>query len=260
MNAYSSDMSACLTSILGEGRLVAYFQPKFTLCGRLIGVEALARWRIHDGRIVPPGDFLPAVAELGLMRHLTVEMMSQATDAVASWQRNQGKQLTVSINLTPGCIVDPSVLDQLRRMSANHGISPQQVVIEVLEDALDQPAEEFLLALDNFRRRGFRISIDDFGTGSAGLRRLIDFDAHEIKIPGYFTQGVKADQRKADLILCIISLAEQLNMDTVLEGIQDQEDLAWLKRIRSSRVLVQGFALGHPMSVEHFLRVEPLAA
>lgn len=252
MHTYPPHLSNPLSAILGQGHFEAYFQPKFTLDYRLAGVETLARWHRKDGRLLTPGEFLPACIDLGQTMALTQAMAFQAIHTAACWQARQGAPLSVAINLPPHC-VNAIVLDYLRQTLRQHGVSHQQIIIEILEDALEQPTDTFLAALEAFRQEGFRISIDDFGTGTAGLRRLVDFEAHEVKIASYFVKGVGKDARKATLIQNIIAMAEQLGMDTVLEGLEERSDLAWISHIKSPRVHLQGFILARPMSSHDLL-------
>jgi EAL domain-containing protein (putative c-di-GMP-specific phosphodiesterase class I) len=260
MHARPETFSQRLTDVLGPGQIVAYFQPKFRLDRRATDVEALARWRLHDGHILTPEAFLPACRELGLEEELTMEMISQSCAAVAGWQTRTQAVTNVSINLTSGCVTSTRVFDHLRNTASRHGLSHGRITVEILEDALDQPTDIFLSALDRFRRTGFRLSIDDFGTGAAGLRRLMDFQAHEVKIARCFISGVSKDVRQMALVTSVMALADQLDMDIVIEGIDDQDDLAWCQNLRHERTLLQGFSLARPMALSQLVNRQAMAA
>lgn len=248
MYAQHSVPSRNLADALGQGSLQALFQPKFNTGRRVAGVEALARWHRSNGEVLSPNAFVPACEHLGLGLELAMQMVSQAVRLAADWEQIEGLPLSVAINVHPRHICSHELFHHLRGALQRHGIASRQVVIEILEEALEEPTKAFLAALERYRNEGFRISIDDFGTGAAGLQRLLDMPAHEVKIASRYVQGVSTDLRKAALIKGIVSVAEDLDMDVVLEGIEDKDDLAWVSQLRYSRIQLQGFLLARPMS------------
>lgn len=259
MYAQQPVSSKRLAEALGQGSLQAFFQPKFTAARRLAGVEALARWHRSNGELLPPSAFVPACEHLGLGVDIAMQMVSQAVKLAADWERIDGFPLSVAINVHPRHMGSHELFHHLRGELQQHGIASRQVVIEILEEDLEQPTSVFLAALERYRNDGFRISIDDFGTGAAGLQRLLDIPAHEVKIAGGFIHGVSRDFRKAALVKGVVSVVEDLHMDVVLEGIQDEDDLAWVSKLSYPRIHLQGFLLARPMSSAGLLRDLQLA-
>ncbi|WP_130618957.1 EAL domain-containing protein [Dyella amyloliquefaciens] len=238
---------------IGEGSLEAHFQPQYTVAGELAGVEALARWRTVSGELLLPDDFLPAIQRAGLSRVLAQRMVDQAAYLAVCWRAKNGSTLPVAVNVDPGTIISSSFLAYLEMAVRRDRISPDVLVIEVLEESMDGQARELTSRLRRFRRRGYRISIDDFGTGGAGLQRLLDVPADEVKIPGCFVKGVGTDCRKAAVVEGMVAMAERMGMTVVLEGVERAEDMEWAARLRA-QIRMQGFLLARPMPMDQLIR------
>ena len=204
-----------------DGELWLAYQPKRDLCsGEIEGVEALLRWRLPDGREVPPGDFLPALEPTAVMEELTAHVFDLAAHQAASWGR-EGLELDVAVNVSACNLREADLADRLAAGAAAHGLRPQAFTLELTESAVSGAADRDLATLSALRARGFRLSVDDFGTGESSLSRLHVGDYQELKIDRSFVRRLDEDGDPV-LVACIVRLARALGARVVAEGVESE--------------------------------------
>ena len=238
--------------------IVPYFQPIVSLRdGQIVAVEALARWK-RDGRILPPSAFLHEVEQSDSMRAFTALMLESSLQQL----RSAGIDLAVTVNV-PADLVDDLLPHLVRGALAATVSTPSQLIVEVTEEAIMRNAVLASQALSDLRNSGVRILLDDFGTGWSGLSTLRDLAVDGLKIDGSFTRAMESDATTNKIVQAVATLAAQLDVLVIYEGVEDPAQLRQLEIAGDG--VVQGFAVAYPMPIDElvhwvFGRMEPTLA
>uniref|UniRef100_UPI00301E5245 bifunctional diguanylate cyclase/phosphodiesterase n=1 Tax=Kineococcus sp. G2 TaxID=3127484 RepID=UPI00301E5245 len=233
-----------LRRALARGDVRTVFQPVVELAtGRLTGVECLARWE-HAGEQVPPEVFVPLAARSNLLPALTGTVLEQACEQLARWSRTGPPGLRVGVNVPPELLTDPgfpqSVCERVRR----HGLRPQQLVLEITEDALLRDLAAAQEVTGRLHEEGFALSLDDFGTGYSSLLHLRSIPLDSVKIDRGFTADVDVCPRSQQFLRALLALGRDLGLDVVVEGVERPGQAEVLRELGA--VLAQGFLYGEP--------------
>ncbi|HEY0014406.1 MAG TPA: EAL domain-containing protein [Allosphingosinicella sp.] len=214
---------------MAAGEVWNAYQPKLDLAsGRIVGVEALVRWQHPERGPVGPDQFIPVVEAHGRAAELTAHVFRQALSDLTEW-RTLGHDLGIAVNVSATLIEDRAFIDWLRETLAMSGVEPGMVTVEVTESAAVRDVEQAAAALAEWRAIGLCVSIDDYGTGQSTLGYLQRLPATELKIDKRFIQNIVNDARDAIMVGSTITLAHQLGMRVVAEGIEDEATLALLR-------------------------------
>ncbi len=239
-------------SLLGQVRtalerceFVVHYQPKLDLRSqRVTGVEALVRWQHPDKGLLAPGEFVPMVEQTALIGPLTANIVEQAVGDLASWRR-QGLELEVAINLSARSLLDAELPAQLLEIARRHEVAPELLTIEVTESATLVDPDAAIAVLQRLRAEGFKVSIDDYGTGNASIDYLARLPATEIKIDRSFVAAICEDPRADAVVRSTINLAQHLALTVVAEGIETQEVLDHVTELGCD--LAQGYLMARPL-------------
>ena len=234
-----------LRTALAEHQFRLHFQPKVDLLGgRVVGVEALVRWDHPERGLLLPAVFLALVEQSGLMRAMTQEVLLLAIDQAARW-RTAGTPLTVAVNLSPSCLVDDELPDQILAMLAARGVPAQTLQLEITEEVLMTDRERARGILTRLRAHGVQVAVDDFGAGYSSLAYLRDLPIDELKLDRAFVLPMSTDPRAAALVASTIDLAHSLELRIVAEGVEDRETCRELARLGCDQA--QGFHISRPV-------------
>ena len=232
-----------------------YMQPQATVRSReLTGYEALARWKLPDGRFVPPDVFIAVAEETGLILPLGEHLLRRSVEAAASWREGA----KVAINVSPVQINHSDLPALLRSALVRYGISPAMVELEVTESALIDNSARALHALRQVRAMGVTIALDDFGTGYSSLAMLQSFPFDKIKIDKSFVTDLERSQNSA-IVRSIVQLGENLDTKVLSEGVETETHVRMLAEMGCAEM--QGYLIGKPFPhamVDEF--TVPLAA
>lgn len=233
-----------LRRAIRDGELALAYQPKLDLrSGKVEGVEALLRWRLPDGRIVAPVDYIPRIEPTPVMGDLTAHVFQLAADQAAAWDR-EGLALDIAVNISASNLSDAGLPERLVGLTHARGLSSERVTLELTEGAMSQSREGAHQTLADLRARGFKLSIDDFGTGESSLSRMHAAEFQEVKIDRCFVQRLEEHGDPA-LITGIIDLARALGATVVAEGVESEQTARRLGDLGCD--VLQGFHLGRPM-------------
>ncbi|QDQ25847.1 EAL domain-containing response regulator [Chitinimonas arctica] len=239
---YSADE---LRVALSKDELINYYQPKVSLSiGELVGVETLVRWRHPVDGMVFPDQFVGVAEEHGLIDELTRVVLQAALTQAKRWQEI-GLRLKIAINVSMDNLTSldfPSFVSEQAMLAI---VRPQDVVLEVTESKLMKDQRASLEILTRLRLKRFRLSIDDFGTGHSSLAQLRDIPFDELKIDKSFVNGVHANETIRAIYLASVSLAKQLRMEVVAEGVESRDDWDFLRQTGCD--LAQGYFISPPM-------------
>jgi len=218
-----------LASAIQHGLIVPYYQPQVSLGDRrVVAVEALARWPRRDGGSPPPEVFVALAEQTGLIVPLTFQIMRAALEASGRW-RARHPNCRVAVNISPLVLADPRLPDEIELLLAETGQGPAALVAEITESTVI--ANPLLAAevLTRLRIKGIELSIDDFGTGHSSLLSLLRLPFSELKIDRSFVSPCETDAEARKIVCATISMARELGMRVVAEGIET-ESIAELLR------------------------------
>ncbi len=227
-----------------------HYQPQMNLVtDRLVGCEALIRWRHPTRGLVPPGEFIPLAEEIGLIVPVGEWVVRTACREAARWPGG----LTVAVNLSPAQFKSRRLVDVVAGALAESGLAPGRLELEITEGVLLQESEANLATLHALRDLGLRISMDDFGTGYSSLNYLRSFPFDKIKIDRSFIADVSTKPDCTAIVRAIASLGTSFGMATVAEGVETR---AQMERIRAEGCTdVQGYLIGRPVPAAEILRI-----
>jgi diguanylate cyclase (GGDEF)-like protein/PAS domain S-box-containing protein len=241
-----------LRAAIEHNQLTVQFLPKLSLAsGRLVGVEALARWQHPQHGQVPTERFLRLAEETGLILPLTLRVLSLALDQQRTWH-SAGRALAVAINLAHACLQNPQFPNILTHILHAAQGRADRLVFEIAESALASNAARALETLQRLAGLGCQLSLDDFGTGSFSLSFLRKLPIHELKIDRSFVLAMRQDVDAAAVVRSAISLGRSLDLRVAAEGVEDDATLEELRRLQCDEV--QGHLIGPPMRADAFAR------
>ncbi len=234
-----------------EKQFEPFFQPKVDLAtGKVLGAEALARWRHPEGGVVGPYAFISVLEQSGKIDALTLLMLEQAALACYAWRR-RGMELTVSVNLSLLSLTDTMLADRITETVRSAGLDPHFMILEITETAAMTEVAPALENLARLRMRGFGLSVDDFGTGFSSLRQLTRVPFTEIKIDQGFVTGCTANPSSLAIVESSVEMARRLNIKSVAEGVETQADWDVLRAAGCD--MAQGYFIAKPMQDSAFL-------
>jgi predicted signal transduction protein with EAL and GGDEF domain len=239
-----------LEAALDEGQILAWFQPQVsTDTGALTGFEALARWHHPHRGLVSPGEFLPMLEEAGLSERLGEVMLFNALSALTRWDQAGLAVPNVAVNCSPAELRNPRLAERLKWELDRFDLTPDRLTVEVLETVVAQTDNDVIVGnIEALARMGCGIDLDDFGTGHASITNIRRFPVRRLKVDRSFVTHVDEDREQQKMVSAILSLAEQLGLDTLAEGVETPGEHAMLAQLGCAHV--QGFGIGRPMPFE----------
>ncbi|MBI3596220.1 MAG: EAL domain-containing protein [Nitrospirae bacterium] len=246
-------------SLIGELRqaierdqLFLHFQPKIDLkTRRVIGVEALVRWRHPEHGFVPPDQFIEPAEQTGLIKPLTLWIFNAARREGLMWQQ-AGIHLSMSVNLSARNLHDPHFPDQISEILQTTGGKPDELELEITESAIMNDPARALEAITRLRAMGIRFAIDDFGIGYSSLAYLKRLPVDAIKIDKSFVINMIENQNDAVIVRSTIDLAHNLGLKVIAEGVEKQD--IWDRLSALGCDAAQGYYMSRPMPAEELTR------
>lgn len=238
---------------LDSGQITAWFQPQLsTDTGCVSGFEALARWCHPQRGVLAPARFLPFLDRAGLSGRLQAVILRDALGALAKWRALGFEVPGVGVNFSPAGLSDPALADSIAWELDRHDLSPDSLTVEILETVIAvSPDDTTARNIRRLSEMGCRIDLDDFGTGHASISSLRSFALNRLKIDRSFVRGVDDDPAQQRMIAAILTMAEQLNLATLAEGVETAAEHAIMAQLGCGHV--QGFGIARPMPYERTL-------
>ena len=233
---------------IARGELEVHYQPKCdAVHGRVVGVEALVRWRHPVRGILAPGEFVALAQQAGLMRQLTRQVLELALAQLAEWTE-AGLELTMAVNLSVPDLLDARLPEDVAGLLARSGVEPRHLTLEITEDVMMTDPQRCAEVLRRLAGLGVRLSLDDFGTGYSSLTHLKSLAVDELKIDRSFVSPMLASGRDAAIVRSMIELAHALGLSVVAEGVEDGETSERLAAFGCDAT--QGYFLSRPAPAE----------
>jgi diguanylate cyclase (GGDEF)-like protein/PAS domain S-box-containing protein len=241
--------SALRAALANEHEIYVHYQPLVSLkTGRIVGAEALARWRHADWGPVSPIEFIPVAEDSGLIHELGAKVIRRAAHECVAWQQIPDFA-GISVNVSTQQLVQPDeVPTVLSQAIAAAGVEPGFVTVEVTESLLIEQLDVALTALNAIRDLGVHLSLDDFGTGYSSLSYLRDLPLDVVKMDRSLINGIVDTPRAIDIPAAIVRMAHALDLLVIAEGIETSEQASRLQRLGCD--IAQGFYFAKPMGPE----------
>jgi EAL domain-containing protein (putative c-di-GMP-specific phosphodiesterase class I) len=228
------------------GAISMFYQPKVdTKTLALVGVEALLRWQTPEGQLIGPGAIIPVAERTGIIHQLTLAIFEASMIQLGGWLR-EGHNLSMSCNFSIPDLMQPNIVESLDAVLQLAAVPAEKVTLEITESRLPEDISKVMSSLTRLRLKGFEISIDDFGTGFSSMEQLRRFPFTELKIDQAFVTGAADKPAALAILQSSIDLARRLNIRSVAEGIETEEDLSLCRRLGVD--LAQGYYLSKPMA------------
>ena len=242
-----------LRGALDREEFVLHYQPQLDLCtGRVVGAEALLRWRRPGVGLVPPGAFIDVAEESGLIVPIGRWVLEEACRQAAAWRASGWPDLVVAVNLSAVQFRDRQLGSEVLAILAESGLDPAGLDLELTESLLLQGEDSVLATLLDWKAQGIQLSIDDFGTGYSSLAYLKRFKVDKLKIDRAFVVNLLTDGEDRAIVQAMIQIARSLNLKTIAEGIEEAAQAERLQVMGCDEV--QGYLYARPLPAAELTR------
>lgn len=245
------ELSQALRRAIQNDELLLHYQPKVDAVDeRIVGAEALVRWRSPSRGLVSPGVFLPLIGEMGLDGWLADFVIDRACAQMKAWDARGLPAIPVSVNIAPAELAAPDFCERVLSALARYDLPCERLELEILESAEVGEGSAVRDALTRLRARKVRIALDDFGTGYSSLVYLTELPADVLKLDRAFIRTMVGDVRQQSIVEQVIALARSLHFKVVAEGVEEAAQHALLRRMGCDQI--QGFLFSKPLPAEEF--------
>ena len=243
-------VESALRGALSRGQMVLHYQPQLDLAtGRVEGMEALVRCPVQGAALMFPGEFIQVAEGSDLIVEIGLWVLKTACAQTQAWQQ-QGYRIRAAVNLSARQLQQPDLLSQVLRALEVTGLDPGRLELEITESAAMQDMERSVETLKALREHGISISMDDFGTGYSSLSYLRKLPVDRVKLDQSFVREMKPGTSDAAIAAAVIALAHSLNLKVVAEGVETEEQLAFLREHGCDAM--QGYLFSRPIPGEEF--------
>lgn len=239
-----------LEPALERGEFVTYLQAQYNLADETVNsAEALVRWE-KGGRLIPPDEFIPILEENGLIIKLDFYVFEQVCRYLREWQDQGYPQIETAVNFSRKHLAAPDFVQRLCKIADRYRIPYRFLVVELTETDIWENEEILFDMAEQLHRKGFLLAMDDFGTGYSSFSLLKNLPVDILKLDRRFFTDNRYKTRAKILISCVMSMANQLGMVTVAEGVEEQEQIEFLREVGCEKV--QGYYYERPLPIERF--------
>lgn len=238
---------------ISEKQFVVYYQPKFAIQGTLPvlnSAEALVRWNHPQRGMISPGVFIPLFESDGLIRQLDNYVWREVAMQMRDWKDRLGICVPVSVNMSRVDMLDEDLVDHIKSLVAEFGLNRDEFLLEITETAYTQDSEQIIKTVKAFREAGFRIEIDDFGSGYSSLSMISTLPMDALKLDMEFMRNAFRERKNTRMLDAVIDIAYSLEVPTIAEGVETAEQMFTLKEMGCD--IVQGFYFSRPIPAAEF--------
>jgi diguanylate cyclase (GGDEF)-like protein len=246
-------METALRGAVSRHELILHYQPQLDLhTHALVGVEALVRWNHPELGLLQPAEFIPIAEETGIIQEIGAWTLKEACNRVKSWQDAGMAFGSIAVNLSARQFEQPSLADQIAGVLRTSGLAPDFLVLEITESTIMREPEKAIAVLHELKRLGVCLAIDDFGTGHSSLAYVKRLPVDRVKIDQAFVRDIGRDANDEAICRTVIELGRNLNLETVAEGIEREEQAAFLRA--EGCTVGQGYLFGRPLPADALQR------
>jgi len=239
-----------LPKAMEAGELFLHFQPKVSCAtNEIVGFEALLRWQHPKLGLIPPAEFIPIIEKSELIIDVGEWVLTQTLKQLVEWRAQGLPLLPVAVNISGRHLHDPSLVKFIKQLTQKHDIPASLLQIEITEGVLTGDTEQSMLAMNALKETSIKLAIDDFGTGYSSLSYLKKFPIDILKIDRAFINECDTNSDDAAICLAIITLAKNLGLQIVAEGVETEQQLAYLNKHHCDQY--QGYYFSRPLAAKH---------
>ena len=242
-----------IDSSIENNDFVVFYQPKYGISGErpvLKSAEALIRWKHPTLGMISPGDFIPLFESNGLVQKLDQYVWEAAAAQVARWKKEYDFTLPVSVNVSRIDIYDPDLEDRLLNILKKNDLTSSDLLLEITESAYSDNASRLIEVVNELRKKGFKIEMDDFGSGYSSLNMLTTIPIDVLKMDMQFVRYMLKDEKSLKLCELVMDISRFLNVPVVAEGVEEQAQYDMLKSMGCQ--IIQGYYFSKPLPAEEF--------
>lgn len=244
-------IEASMMDALEHDEFKVFYQPKVSIAdGRVIGAEALVRWIRQNGEIISPGKFVPIFEENGFITDMDFAIYRNAVSDIARWLKSGVNVPLISLNVSRFHLSEDNFPERLNSLVDSYGVPHKYIELEITESLLTENLDRLIDTVTQLKNMGFRISIDDFGSGYSSLNLITQLPFDTLKIDGAFFLKNDLTDKNKKVITSIVTLAKSLNLETVSEGVETQTQVDFLKELGCD--MIQGYFYYKPMPSAEF--------
>lgn len=241
-----------LRNALDEHQMLLHYQPQINSANSVIGAEALIRWQHPKRGLVPPNEFITVAEETGLILAIGEWVLESACQQLVKWSTEPAMaHITLAVNVSPRQFCQLHFVDDVRRILTSTQVNPARLKLELTESLLLDNTEEMIEKMTLLKNLGVKFSLDDFGTGFSSLSYLKRLPLAQLKIDQSFVQDILSDQNDAAIAKTIITLAQNLGLDVIAEGVESAAQRDFLASIGCHNY--QGYYFCKPLPLEGFI-------
>lgn len=230
------------------------FQPKYNVHGEtpvLTSAEVLVRWNHPEHGQISPGTFIPVFEKNGLIQKLDYYIWDKALECAGRWKKNYGIELPLSINVSRLDLYNQALIEEITGKLRQYGVLKEKLYLEITESAYMDDPEQLNEIIEHLRSEGFKIEMDDFGSGYSSLNMLADVPVDVLKMDMRFVQNLKSSKKQETMIRLVMDIAKYLDMEVIAEGVSDQSQVDFLRSVGCD--IIQGYYFSKPLSEEEFV-------
>lgn len=243
-----------LRKALMQEEFVVFYQPQVNMeTGKMSGTEALVRWIHPELGMISPGQFIPIAEENGLIIPIGEWVLRTSCKQMVQWHNELGTNITISVNLSARQFLQQDIVEKVRSILEETGLHASHLELEITESLGMKNPELTLRTLKELKDMGIHISIDDFGTGYSSLSYLKKFPIDTLKIDRSFVLDIQTDPNDAAIVLAIIALAHSMHLKVIAEGVEKEEQAAFLRHHHCEEM--QGYLYSRPVPAEDFKKL-----
>lgn len=244
-------IEAEMQKALEEHQFLMYLQPKVGLVdGNIVGAEVLARWKHPEKGMIQPNDFIPLFERNGFIVKLDEYMWEEACKAIQEWRREGRKEFPISVNVSRYHIQNHRIERVLTKLLEKYELRPKDLSLEITETMFFDNEEDLYSLLKRLQEMGFRLEVDDFGSGYSSLNMLRNIPADVLKIDKGFLDDTLTSEKGKIVIRHTIEMAKELELEIIAEGVETTEHVEFLRDYKCD--VAQGFYFAKPMPLEEF--------
>lgn len=239
-----------LVQAYDKKKFVVFYQPKYDAATqKLVGAEALVRWKQDDGSYIPPFKFIPTAEKNGFIIKLDKYVFKRVCEDQKRWLDEGRKIVPISVNLSRQHLYNPKLVEEYQKMVVKSGVPIDKLELEITESALFENHDEFLTIINKLRNVGFRILMDDFGTGYSSLMMLKSIPIDVMKLDKSFVDDY-SDAKGKKIISSVTQLAKSMMIEVTAEGVETEAQYEFMRSLGCD--MIQGYYFAKPMPVEEF--------
>lgn len=235
-------------------QFLVYYQPIVDIhSGRIIGAESLLRWQHPELGMVTPTELIPLAESTDLILPISDWVLNKVCKQMKLWHNQGFTDLRVAVNISANQLKQPNFSDKIIHLLLSNNLVPDRLVLELTENIIMPDINQAISTMNEVHSFGVKIAIDDFGAGYSSLIYLKQLPIHILKIDRYFIQCIANDSQKAVITTALIQMAHNLNLHIVAEGVETEQELAFLRQHKCDAI--QGFFFSHPLPPREFEKI-----